>query len=147
LSDFAAAASVLAFNGDDFYHLRHKQVYGSNPDGENGAWSQLQHPIGCRTKHREVQGATAAHSHSHQVDVRFQGELNDLLVWFSDAHRRLNLERLAVLRVESVYRVASWLSLWPLPSWPDLGLLQHVQQGEFGVVLLCRRDSIVQSPL
>src|ERR1700722_16961332 len=60
-------------------------------DGENGAGSQLHHPIGCRTKHRYIQGATATHSHGHQVDLRFQGELNDLRVWFSDAHRRLIL--------------------------------------------------------
>jgi len=36
--------------------------------------------------------------HGHHVDLRFQGELNDLQVWFSDAHRRLNLEGLAPLQ-------------------------------------------------
>jgi hypothetical protein len=38
---------------------------GSNVDGENGAGSQLHHPIGCRTKHRKIQGPTATHSHSN----------------------------------------------------------------------------------
>jgi hypothetical protein len=38
---------------------------GSNVDGENGAGSQLHHPIGCRTKHRKIQSPTATHSHSH----------------------------------------------------------------------------------
>ena len=43
--------------------------------GENGAGSQLHHPIGCRTKYCQVQGTTTAHSHSHQAGLRFLGNL------------------------------------------------------------------------
>src|SRR6266404_1143463 len=78
--------------------IRRVRTKGLRVDGENGAGSQLHHPIGCRTKHRYIQGATATHSHNHQVDLRFHGELNDLRVWFSDARRRPNFEALASLR-------------------------------------------------
>jgi hypothetical protein len=58
---------------------------GSNVDGENGAGSQPHHPMGCRTKHRNIQCPTATHAHRHQVGLRFQGKLNDLPVWRSEA--------------------------------------------------------------
>src|SRR5260370_22601270 len=116
-------------------------------DGENGAGSQLHHPIGCRTKHCYIQGATATYAHTYQVDLRFQGELNDLRVWFSDPHRRLSLEALASFRwnqsVELLRR--SRYGFFRL-GWP-WNLLQHVQQGEFGIALCCRGDRIFQSPL
>src|SRR6202047_763783 len=76
---------------------RFTQPNGSNVDGENGAGSQLQHPIGCRTKHCKIQGPATMHCHSHHVDLCLHGELNDLLIWSSDTHCCFNLESLAPL--------------------------------------------------
>src|SRR6267143_3079288 len=115
---------------------------GLNVDGENGAGSQLQHPISCRTKHRKIQGPATTYCHSHHVDLCFQGELNDLLIWFSDAHCCFNLEGLAGLRwnqsIELLLRSRYGLFLLSR-SW---NLIQHVQQGELRVVLRRRRDRI-----
>src|SRR5260370_12034632 len=116
-------------------------------DGENGAGSQLHHPIGCRTKHCYIQGATATYAHTYQVDLRFQGELNDLRVWFSAAHRRLNLEPLASFRwnqsVELLRR--SRYGFFRL-GWP-FNLLQNVPQGELRILLCLPRDHLFTKPL
>src|SRR5882672_6624978 len=116
-------------------------------DGENGAGSQLHHPIGCRTKHCYIQSAAATHSHSHHVDLCVPGKLDDLLVGFSDAHRRLNLEGLASLwwnqLIQSLCRYRHGLFCLGR-TWDSF---QHVQQCELRVVLCCRRDRIFQRQL
>src|ERR1700681_506417 len=70
----------------------------SNVDGENRAGSQLEDAMGCRTKDGKIQGAAATHGHSHQLGLPFQGELNDLLVWFADKHGCFDLAGFAPLR-------------------------------------------------
>ena len=65
--------------------------------GGNRTRPPLQHPVGCRSKHGQIPGPTTAHSHHRPIDLCLLGELNDVLVRFSDTHRRLDLERLAFL--------------------------------------------------
>ena len=43
------------------------------------AWAQLNHPVGRRTKHGDIQGVPPAHTHDDQVSSRLQGKLEDLL--------------------------------------------------------------------
>lgn len=68
--EFGSAPDQAAMSSDSAACVRrteqgHPTSIGSNVDCENGAGSQLHHPIGCRTKHRSIQGPTATHPHSN----------------------------------------------------------------------------------
>jgi len=62
----------------------------SDAHGQHGARPELKHPMGSGAKQRQVQGAASTDPHDHQVDMRFQRKLNDLLIGLADTHYGLN---------------------------------------------------------
>jgi len=94
---------------------------------------------------REIQATAATHSHYRQVDLRFLGELNNLLVRFSDPHCRRNFYGLAPVRRNQFFQLLRRCSYGLCRPGRTWDLLQYMQQRELGVVLRRQRDRILQT--
>ena len=114
---------------------------------KNRAGSQLNDPIGRRTKHRKIQCTTATHRHNHYVDLCLRGKLDDLLVGMSRAHNNVDPARIGPFRWNQVIQLFDRRRCRFINTAPVRDLLDHVQQGELGVVLCGQGDRIPQSPL
>src|ERR1700676_5581344 len=78
---FEQGSTFFMYEGSSSLDLSHSKV-----NCKNGAGTQLNDPVGRRTKHRGIEGTTATHCHNHYVGLRFQGELDNLLVRASSPH-------------------------------------------------------------